>query len=142
MYLARTLHWHGQTLPHGRRDPRRRGDAREAGRPRLRAAAADRRPPLAQRRRRPAIPAHEFHYSSLENLPPDTRFAYRVQRGHGIDGRTTACVQHNLLASYAHLRSVGGYDWAARFVAFVRDVQRSRRAAASRSAAPTSRSAP
>ncbi|MEZ5726995.1 MAG: hypothetical protein R3E48_02695 [Burkholderiaceae bacterium] len=32
------------------------------------------------------IKAHEFHYSSLENLPPDLRYAYRVTRGHGIDG--------------------------------------------------------
>ena len=34
---------------------------------------------------------------------------------------TTACVHRNLLASYAHLRSVAGNDWPARFVDFVRE---------------------
>jgi cobyrinic acid a,c-diamide synthase len=37
-----------------------------------------------------ALHAHEFHYSSLHNLPADTRYAYAVRRGHGIDGSTTA----------------------------------------------------
>ena len=66
------------------------------------------------------VRAHEFHYSSLENLPPDLRFAYTVKRGHGIDGRHDGIVTHNVLASYAHLRSAGGNAWAARFVDFVR----------------------
>jgi cobyrinic acid a,c-diamide synthase len=64
--------------------------------------------------------AHEFHYSSLENLPPDTRFAYTVRRGHGIDGRRDGVVVGSVLASYTHLRSAGSNDWAARFVAHVR----------------------
>lgn len=63
---------------------------------------------------------HEFHYSSLENLPTDLKFAYRVQRGHGVDGRRDGIVHRNVLASYAHLRSGAGTDWAARFVGFVR----------------------
>ncbi|MDI1244242.1 MAG: cobyrinate a,c-diamide synthase, partial [Rhodoferax sp.] len=29
---------------------------------------------------------HEFHYSSLENVAPELTFAYKVLRGHGIDG--------------------------------------------------------
>jgi cobyrinic acid a,c-diamide synthase len=66
------------------------------------------------------IKAHEFHYSSLENLPPDTRFAYRVERGHGIDGERDGLVLHNLLASYTHLRTIGSCYWATRFVAFIR----------------------
>lgn len=66
------------------------------------------------------IEAHEFHYSTLENVDPRTTFAYRVLRGHGIDGRHDGIVHRNVLASYAHLRSVGGNDWAARFVAHVR----------------------
>jgi len=66
------------------------------------------------------IRAHEFHYSSVENLAPGTRFAYAVERGHGIDGRHDGIVHHNLLASYAHLRDVADNRWARRFVAFVR----------------------
>lgn len=65
-------------------------------------------------------PAHEFHYSRLENVDPAVRYAYRVVRGHGIDGQNDGLVHRNVLASYAHLRSVGGNDWAARFVEFIR----------------------
>lgn len=64
--------------------------------------------------------AHEFHYASLENLSPDVRCGYRVVRGHGIDGERDGVVVRNVLASFAHLRSTPGRDWAARFVAFVR----------------------
>ncbi len=64
--------------------------------------------------------AHEFHYSSLENLPPDTRFAYHVERGYGVDGQRDGLILHNLLASYTHLRTIGSCYWATRFVAFIR----------------------
>ena len=66
------------------------------------------------------IKAHEFHYSSLENLPPDSRYAYRVERGFGIDGERDGLILHNLLASYTHLRTIGSCYWATRFVAFIR----------------------
>ncbi len=66
------------------------------------------------------ILAHEFHYSSLVNLPPDTRFAYHVERGYGINGERDGLVLHNLLASYTHLRTIGSCYWATRFVAFIR----------------------
>lgn len=66
------------------------------------------------------IEAHEFHYSSLENVASGLAYAYRVVRGHGIDGARDGIVHRNVLASYAHLRSVAGNDWAARFVAHVR----------------------
>lgn len=68
----------------------------------------------------PTLRGHEFHYSSLENLGPQTRFAYRVLRGHGVDGRHDGIVVRNLLASYSHLRSVDGAGWAQRFATFVR----------------------
>ncbi|MGB9094352.1 MAG: cobyrinate a,c-diamide synthase [Gallionella sp.] len=68
----------------------------------------------------PLIFAHEFHYSSIENLPQDSHFAYRVERGYGIDGNRDGLVLHNLLASYTHLRSIGSCYWATRFVSFVR----------------------
>ncbi|HUX62458.1 cobyrinate a,c-diamide synthase [Sulfuricella sp.] len=67
------------------------------------------------------VRGHEFHYSSLDNLDTSgLKYAYEVKRGHGIDGRHDGIVYKNLLASYAHLRSLGAYNWAARFVAFVR----------------------
>ena len=67
------------------------------------------------------VHAHEFHHSSLENLSdPDLRYAYRVRRGHGIDGQRDGIVIGSLLASYGHLRDVEGCRWAERFVAYVR----------------------
>lgn len=66
------------------------------------------------------IRAHEFHYSSLENLPANSVFAYRVARGHGITGEHDGYIRNNLLASYTHLRTIGSCYWASRFVAFVR----------------------
>ena len=73
-------------------------------------------------RPRPTGPlrAHEFHYSSLENLDPQVRFAYRVTRGHGVDGQHDGVLVDNVLASYAHLRNVGDCEWAHGFVDFVR----------------------
>jgi cobyrinic acid a,c-diamide synthase len=75
------------------------------------------------------IRAHEFHYSSLENLPDDLRYAYQVRRGHGIDGQKDGLIIHNLLASYTHLRSIGQCYWASRFLAFIRTVQANQQAA-------------
>jgi len=66
------------------------------------------------------IKAHEFHYSSLENLPQDIRYAYLVERGHGIDGKRDGLILHNLLASYTHLRTIGNCYWATRFVSFIK----------------------
>ncbi len=63
--------------------------------------------------------AHEFHYSSLANLAPDTQFAYRVNRGHGIDGVNDGIMIGNLLASYCHLRQTDTCDWVDRFVNFI-----------------------
>lgn len=66
------------------------------------------------------VKAHEFHYSSLENLPEGLTYAYEVKRGHGIDGKHDGLVYKNLLASYTHLRGTAGNDWPARFVAWAR----------------------
>ncbi len=66
------------------------------------------------------VRGHEFHYSSLENIGPGMHYAYKVLRGHGLDGEHDGIVYRNVLASYAHLRSGAGSDWAAGFVAFVR----------------------
>jgi cobyrinic acid a,c-diamide synthase len=67
------------------------------------------------------VRGHEFHHSSLENLPNDTQYAYRVIRGHGIDGHHDGVIHKNLLAAYGHQRSTGDNPWTARFLAFVRE---------------------
>jgi cobyrinic acid a,c-diamide synthase len=64
--------------------------------------------------------AHEFHYSSLENLQGPREFAYRVLRGSGIDGEHDGLMLHNLLTCYTHLRHTRQNPWVTRFVDFVR----------------------
>jgi cobyrinic acid a,c-diamide synthase len=66
------------------------------------------------------VAAHEFHHAALVGLPANTRFAWRVRRGHGIDGVHDGIVIGNVLASFTHLRNTAACDWAARFVAFAR----------------------
>ncbi|MDR2240464.1 MAG: cobyrinate a,c-diamide synthase [Zoogloeaceae bacterium] len=122
MYLARSIVWRGEkramagvieadVLMHEK--PVGRGYVR------LAPTAAHPWPPAAGLYP-DGIPAHEFHYSSLENIGPATRFAYEVRRGHGADGAHDGIVWRNLLASYAHLRNGGDDGWAARFVNFAR----------------------
>jgi cobyrinic acid a,c-diamide synthase len=122
MYLARGIEWNGRAAPmvgvipadivmHSRPVGRGYVHLRETGQ------GLWPRPPAPQA---PLIHAHEFHYSSVENLAPGVEFAYEVERGHGIDGRHDGIVHKNLLASYAHLRDVAGNPWARRFVDFVR----------------------
>ncbi|HMN70833.1 MAG TPA: cobyrinate a,c-diamide synthase [Rhodoblastus sp.] len=75
------------------------------------------------------LPAHEFHYAALENVDPRTRFAWRVTRGHGIDGAHDGIVAGNLLAGFTHFRDTSRNGWAQRFAAFVRARRRASRAA-------------
>ena len=70
------------------------------------------------------VRAHEFHYSSLENLTPGTVYAYDVMRGNGVDGQHDGIVHKNLLACYAHLRDLEDNHWTRRFVQFVRQQRR------------------
>jgi len=68
------------------------------------------------------IAAHEFHYSRLENLPPDPIYAFKVLRGTGIDGDHDGILYKNMLANYTHLRHVQGYPWTRKFLEHVRRV--------------------
>ncbi|MDP2111314.1 MAG: cobyrinate a,c-diamide synthase [Thiobacillus sp.] len=117
MYLSKSLSWQGQThemvgvvpgntVMHER--PVGRGYAR------LQPTGDDRWRETA------SIPAHEFHYSSLENLPDDSMYAYRVTRGHGIDGRHDGYQRYRLLAAYVHRRGAGAQGWIAPFLNEVR----------------------
>jgi len=125
MYLARSLSWQGRTCRMvGAIAADVTMQAKPVGRGYMRLVPTSDHPWPASSSVAAAagsLLAHEFHYSSLDNLPPGQRFAYRVERGHGIDGRHDGLVHRNLLASYAHLRSVAGNHWPARFVAFVRE---------------------
>ncbi|MEI6186857.1 MAG: hypothetical protein WCP43_06595, partial [Dehalococcoidia bacterium] len=61
------------------------------------------------------LKGHEFHHSRLLNMG-SVRYAYRVTRGTGIDGRNDGIVYKNVLASYMHLHARGVPSWAQNFV--------------------------
>lgn len=64
----------------------------------------------------PPIPAHEFHHSRLAHMPANLDYAYRVARGHGIDGEHDGFILNNLLAAYCHRRGSGPRGWIAPFL--------------------------
>ncbi len=119
MYLSRSISWNGAEAemvgvipgrvtmsprPHGR------------GYIQLRETSAS---PWPGRKAGKAIAGHEFHYSELQDLPPDVTFAYEVLRGTGIANGHDGFVYKNLLASYAHLRDAEQNHWVDRFLSFV-----------------------
>ena len=119
MYLARSLTWHGVTHKMAGVIP---GDIvmhdKPQGRGYVRLRETGKGPwPLTDAGE---ISAHEFHYSSLENLEGDFDFAYEMLRGHGIDAKHDGLVYKNLLTGYAHLRDVEANPWTARFANFVK----------------------
>jgi cobyrinic acid a,c-diamide synthase len=124
MYLARSIRWNGQVARMVGAIP---GDAvmraRPVGRGYVRVEETAEFPWQDEDSEPMLRLGHEFHHSSLENLDPSVRFAYRVQRGHGIDGLHDGVLVHNVLAAYTHLRHGGGNDWPRRFVAFARRVR-------------------
>lgn len=119
MYLARSMSWKGRTHEMAGVIP---GDIVMHDRPvgrgyvRLKETGAG---PWASEAPESEIHAHEFHYSSLENLPDGLTYAYEVLRGFGIDGKRDGLVYRNLLASYTHLRSTRRFSWVKRFLALV-----------------------
>lgn len=123
MYLARSLSWQGKTRTMAGVIP---GDVVMHGKPvgrgyvRVRSTGQCRWPGEEAGRE---LLAHEFHYSGLENVEPGLIYAFDVLRGHGIDGKRDGIVYKNLLACYTHFRSLIGYNWAERFVGFVRQVK-------------------
>ena len=129
LYLARSLSWQGETremvgiIPadavlHAR--PQGRGYMR------VEETGASLWPRVAENDGPARFAAHEFHYAALENLPPESIYAYRVLRGSGLDGAHDGIVIGNLTASFMHQRDTASNHWVARFVAFVRACKRAR----------------
>ncbi|MEW6513416.1 MAG: cobyrinate a,c-diamide synthase [Pseudomonadota bacterium] len=128
MYLAQSISWHGVARPMVGAIP---GDILMHEKPVGRGYVVIEptgqhpwyRPPCrpASADFSPSLHAHEFHYSEIRGLPADTRYAYAVKRGHGVNGQHDGILRHNLLASYTHLRSTAGCDWPNRFIQFARN---------------------
>ena len=133
MYLSRSITWQGRTARMVGAIP---GDAvmhaRPVGRGYVQLHSLDDHP---WGNAGEVVRGHEFHHSSLDNLDPGVRFAFRVQRGHGVDGRHDGVRVHHLLATYAHQRHGAGSRWVTGFMAQVQR-ERTRRASARRATAP------
>jgi len=120
MYLARSLTWRGTTCSMVGAIP---GDTimhqRPQGRGYVRLTPTAAHPWPGTDIDPSPICAHEFHYSSLDNLEADNRFAFDVLRGAGIDGSHDGYIYKNLLACYTHQRTTRSNRWAQHFLDFV-----------------------
>jgi cobyrinic acid a,c-diamide synthase len=59
------------------------------------------------------LTGHEFHYSSVTNLDEaESACAFRVLRGHGMDGIRDGICARNALATYVHIHALGEPLWA------------------------------
>ena len=127
MYLARSLRWNDQAGAMVGVVP---GDVVMGARPVGRGYALLEESEHSLWPAHPGVlPAHEFHYSHLENLPDGLTYAYRVRRGHGIDGQQDGFVYKNLLAAYCHRRGTGDAGWIRPFLDKVRAHSENRKAA-------------
>jgi cobyrinic acid a,c-diamide synthase len=66
------------------------------------------------------IAAHEFHYAALENLEKGLQFAWRMERGAGIENGQDGIIFYNVMASFCHLRATAANPWVERYVEFIR----------------------
>lgn len=73
------------------------------------------------------IKGHEFHYSRVLNSEGPFSFAYRVNRGGGIDGKSDGLVYKNIVAAYTHLHSLGTPQWAPAMAKKAREYRKSRK---------------
>jgi cobyrinic acid a,c-diamide synthase len=49
-----------------------------------------------------SIQGHEFHFSELDSVPHDSKFAYDLSTGIGIKNKKDGLMEYNTLASYMH----------------------------------------
>jgi cobyrinic acid a,c-diamide synthase len=59
---------------------------------------------------------HEFHYSVITDVPPEAKFAYRMDRGIGIKDGMDGMLVNNTLGSYTHLHAASFVPFARNFV--------------------------
>ena len=56
---------------------------------------------------------HEFHYSYIQSgKVSSSSYAFKVIRGHGINGAYDGIFRNNALGTYLHLHALGAQEWA------------------------------
>lgn len=63
-----------------------------------------------------AIHGHEFHFSKIEDVPKDAKFAYSMRIGRGIDGKHDGWMGDNFLALHGHLHFAFSSEFAENLV--------------------------
>jgi cobyrinic acid a,c-diamide synthase len=59
------------------------------------------------------LTGHEFHYSYVTvNSEADLTYAFRILRGHGMDGLRDGLCRYNVLGTYLHVHALGAPLWA------------------------------
>ncbi|MDX1813598.1 MAG: cobyrinate a,c-diamide synthase [Candidatus Bathyarchaeia archaeon] len=58
------------------------------------------------------IHGHEYHFSKITDTPKDTRFAFKMGIGKGIDGQHEGWMEHNTLAILGHLNFAFNSEFA------------------------------
>ncbi len=63
------------------------------------------------------LKGHEFHYVGVSRWEAgNARFACRVKRGYGFDGRHEGLCYKNAYASFSHLHALGESHWSENFL--------------------------
>lgn len=59
------------------------------------------------------LKGHEFHYSNpVLTGEANVDFAFKVRRGHGVDGERDGICMKNVLATFTHIHAAGNPGWA------------------------------
>lgn len=66
------------------------------------------------------VHAHEFHYSSLENISTEPNYGYEVTRGTGIGNGQDGICHNRLIATYIHQRQTGQNPWVDAFCNYIK----------------------
>ena len=68
------------------------------------------------------INAHEFHHADLIfRKNKKNKYAYDINRGYGINGKSDGFIYKNLLANFSHLRHTKKYPWIKYFINFIKE---------------------
>ncbi|MFH1756314.1 MAG: cobyrinate a,c-diamide synthase [Candidatus Latescibacterota bacterium] len=69
---------------------------------------------------------HEFHYSRVLDMDErELSFAFKVQRGYGVDGERDGMCRRNVLATYCHIHALGVPNWARTLVQAAKSYKKS-----------------
>jgi cobyrinic acid a,c-diamide synthase len=123
MYLARRITWSGRSVPMVGALPcdiEMTGRIQGHGYVEGRVSGPNPYFPLGA-----GLRGHEFHHSRATDVGA-AHFAYRLERGRGIEGRRDGLVVGNVLAAYTHVHALSAPGWAEGFVALARSYQAGR----------------